>query len=406
MRFLRRRLWLTLPIALGVFIVFGVYTLLRPASVVSLEMATAGVNKNVLDDVLSARKADIAAPGEVPYGDDGEINILALGIDSRKEGQEQHCDAIHMVTLNVRNWTVKITSVPRGTYSPLPKGRTYLSTDYYVANACGFGGLDYGVAQIEKIVGVKADYVATVGFSEALGIFRTMGLPTTETLQFLRHRRSYQIGDPQRSHNQALFIKDNALQLIDGKGISPTMLHVMYHMINTDLDFDSVKALYDGYRASGLAQHPERITLEMRPYYDVTDMHFDPEHAAEQIDALLAPIRGVTSKEDLSDRPLVETQAVLVAYLRDALDSPEEVERIIEAQSWRQVEDEQTRESYQYAFTEKYVTNLMGKNDASRAKAKEVLITYILEKQFMKVKDYEDQGRALFTMLFPNTKVE
>ena len=362
---------------------------MQPAPSISLEAAEPPA-WDAVAEVLAQRKQEIDTPSEVPFGSDTQINILALGLDSRKEGQERHCDAIHMVTLDLANWTVTITSVPRGTIVPIPG--QYAPNEYYIANACAFAGLDYGVSQIEKIVGVKADYVATVGFSQALGIFRLLDMPTTETLQWLRHRRSYAIGDPQRSHNQAVFMKDVSLKLLGGDGISTPLFYMLYSLIDTDLDFKTAQALYTAYRAAGIAEQPEDIALAMRPHFETQDLHFDPEHADAQVQALIDKLQGRVSTEDLSNRPLAEIQDELEAYLRHALASDDTVEHVYEEQLWEQLENENVREELHLRFLEKYVRELKEK-DYDRSV--QIITDYILEKQYFGLKDWEEKGRAL-----------
>ena len=346
--------------------------------------------------VIQARETEIDADSTASFGSDTQINILALGVDSRKEGREQHCDAIHMVTLDLADWSILITSVPRGTYAPLPLGREYKETDYYVSNACAFGGLDYGVKQIEKIAGIKADYVATVGFSQALGIFRVLNLPTTETLQWLRHRQSYAIGDPQRSQNQAVFMKDIALRLLGDDGVSTLLLHILYSLVDTDLDFKTTQALYEAYRAAGIADRPEDISLTMKPYFETKEYHFDPDNADAQVDALLAVLKGRLSPEDLSYKSVAELQVELVKYLRESLASEDTVIHVYNEQLWRQVEDAEVREELHFRFTEKYVKEV---RDTDPAKAVEIVTDYILEKQYYELSEWEEKGRVLLETL-------
>lgn len=377
------------PAALVALVGGATWYVLAPLPVPSMEIARPAVD-DALAGVLERRSQEIAAEGDLPFGEDGVINILTLGIDSRKEGAEKHCDAIHLVTLNTNDWTVLLTSVPRGTYSPLPPGRSYLETDYYLANACAFGGLDYGITQIERVLGVKADYVATVGFSQALGIFRALDMPTTETLQWLRHRQSYQIGDPQRSQNQATFMKDVALRLLEDEGISTPMLYLLYSLVDTDLDFAAAKALYKGYLAAGTTA--EDITFAMKPYYKTEELHFDPTNADEQIEGLLSRIRGRVSKLDLSERPLEDIQRDLVGYLEEGLENDEAVRHVVTEQVWRQVENDSLRESFHYRYLAAYVRMLL---PDSRETAEQLVTDYILEMQFFDRKEWVLQGRAL-----------
>lgn len=376
-------------------VVAGGLLFVQPASKVTLEAAEPPA-WDAVGDVLAARREEIDSASTIPFGSETQINILALGIDSRKEGAEQHCDAIHMVTLDLSDWTILITSVPRGTYAPLPPGREYLPTDYYVSNACAFGGLDYGVDQIEKIAGVKADYVATVGFSQALGIFRALDLPTTQTLQWLRHRQSYAIGDPQRSQNQAVFMKDIAIRLLGEDGISTLMMHILYSLVDTDLDFKTTQALYDAYRASEIADHPERIELAMKPFYETQVYHYDPENADAQVDALVASLKGRLSAADLSYKTAAELQDELEKYLRESLASDDTVVHVYNEQLWRQLDDEAAREELHFRFMEKYLREL---RDTDHDKAVEVATDYVLEKQFYGLTDWETKGRALLADL-------
>lgn len=382
-----------LVVSLTVVIVLGslAYLFLRPGAKISLSAAEILV-QDVSDQVMAERlKAIETTDEQISFGDKNEINILTLGIDSRKEGAENHCDAIHLVTLNIEDWTIKITSVPRGTFSPLPPGREYLSTDYYLSNACGFGGLEYGIDQIEKVLGIKADYVATVGFSEALGIFRTLNLPTTATLQWLRHRQTYAIGDPQRSQNQATFMKDMALRLTKD-GMSPTLLYLLHSFVDTDLPYSAAKALYDGYRASDLGDHPERITFDMKPYFATQELHLDTSAADDQVSALVERLKGHLSADDLSLKTVDEIQGVLVDYLREGLGDPDKIKHIVDDRLWDQVEDSSVREELHYRFIVKYIDSIRG---TSPAEAQKLATDYVLEMEYFGLDNWAKKGHHL-----------
>lgn len=361
----------------------------------SVSAVTPRVNSAV-DTVLSARKATVLGLDDVPFGDDQTINVLVLGLDSRKEGIEQHCDAIHMVSVNTKDWTVLMTSVPRGTYAYIPPG-TYADNEYYLANACAFAGLDYGVEQIERIVGVKADYVVTAGFSQVLGILRTLELPTTESLQWLRNRQSYAIGDPQRSQNQAVFLKDVAMKLFDGDGIPNILFHLLYSFVDTDMDESTARALYDGLLVHSIANRPDDVVLAMEPHFDVQEIHFDPANASEQIDDLLARLEGRLSRFDLSGRTIEDVQHDLVAYLEAVLEGTEgSITDVIDQRLWLQVEESGIRESLQYRFIAKRATALSATNHEF---AVQFVADYILEQQTLGSLVWEAKGRALLETL-------
>lgn len=353
--------------------------------------------QEVVDEVLADRAQNIEESGEVNFGQDNEINVLVLGLDSRKANHEPHCDAIHMFTLNIEDWSIQVTSVPRGTYAYIPPG-TYPENEYYLANACAFAGLDYGIEQIENIAGVKADYVATVGFSQVIGIMRTLELPTTESLQWLRHRQSYAIGDPQRSHNQAVFMKDLILTQADKlRGdLGTPLVYVLYSIINTDMDYKVARALVNGYLESDIDERPEDITLSMRPYYATQDLHLDLEHPEEQIDQFLEFIKPYLSEEDLSGRELEDIQSDLIVYLEGRLAAEESVSDVYEKRLWLQIEEDMVREQMHYAFLERYAREV-ARTDSDRAL--DIITQYIFEKQTLGETDYANLGRDLMSEL-------
>ncbi len=352
--------------------------------------------QDVLDTVVEDRLSRELSE-DVAFGNEKEINILLLGLDQRKDWENPHCDAIHLFTLDLEDWTVTITSVPRGTYAYIPQ--KLAPTEYYMANTCSYEGLEYGIAQVEKLLGTKTDYYVTVNFSQTLGILRLFQMPTTESLQFLRHRQSYQIGDPQRSHNQAVFMKD----LIYSQGgrlnsdVSLPFMYAVYNFLDTDLPFSSAKALIDGYLQNGLLERKDAITHKMVPYHNVVDMHFDPENAEAQVQALVDRIRPYLSKEDLSDKTLEEIQAELVAYMDDGIDDPETVRDVVRRQLWLQVEDEVMREKLHYDFIEEQV--YLWVNEGKKDEAIALVSSYIVEKQALGIEDYEQRGKGLLKFI-------
>lgn len=328
----------------------------------------------LLTDVIAGR-LETVGDDLVDFGDQSEVNILLLGLDARTGWDAPHCDAIHMLTLNIDDWTMQITSVPRGTTAYIPG--EYEEHEYYLANACAFAGLDHGIREIEKVLGVKHDYLVTVGFSQTIGILRAFELPTTEGLQWLRHRQSYAIGDPQRSHNQAVFMKDvivGHLNKFRSVFALPMQL-VLYNSVNTDLPFAHAKALLHGFVSAEIDARPDDIVLAMKPYYETVDYHFDPEHAAEQIEEKLDRVAPYLSREDLSRRSLEEIQKDLMNFLDGELER-ESYEDVMAARTWLQVEDSAARASYHYKFVE-LAYNALRENDFESAK--NVITDYLLE---------------------------
>ncbi len=377
-------LFLTSLIILAV-LVFGLSAIAEDWSWNDAQMAQVD---NILNEVSAARLD--ADDSEINFGESSQVNVLLLGLDSRKEDEEPHCDAIHMFTLDLVDWDIVITTVPRGTYAYIPQ---YLEeTEYYLANACSYEGLEYGIDQIEKVVGVQADYVATVNFSQTLGILRLLDLPTTETLQWLRHRQSYQIGEPQRAHNQAVFLKDmiiDHLQKFESSFTLP-MQYLLYSFVDTDMDFSTARALLQGYIDADIDENPDEIWLTMRPYYETVDYHYDPETVGEQIEDWIEFLRPYLSSDDLTELSLDEIQASIIAYMWDSIESLESIEDIVDDQLWLQVEDDDTREELHYAAIEAYVGQLDDQEVII-----DTLSLYILEKETLELEDWAQKGKEL-----------
>jgi anionic cell wall polymer biosynthesis LytR-Cps2A-Psr (LCP) family protein len=348
---------------------------------------------DVLFDLAERRERLINPDDQVDFGDDKTINVLILGLDSRKGQSNPHCDAIHMFQLNVEDWSMVITSVPRGTYANIP--RRLADNQYYLANACAIEGLEFGIAQIERIVGVKADYYVTVGFSQVYGILRTLQLPTTESLQWLRHRQSYAIGDPQRSRNQAVFMKDLLLTQL-GRFRSDAFkpfLFILYNMVNTNMEFPVARALFFGYLNSGIDVRPDDIKLLMKPHHEVQDLHLDFENADEQMRALLNRIAPYLSKDDLSGRPLADYQTELIRFLEMEINSREGFLAVYEQRLWLQIEDDELREEWHFKYLEKMVFDLVDIGELEEAER--LLTQYLVEKEAIQQWFYFEKGKEL-----------
>lgn len=314
-----------------------------------------------------------------PFGEDKIVRILFIGLDSRIGQESGHCDAIQLISIDNNSTStgaITITAVPRGTYSPLPPGKGATSTDYYVSNACGLGGLDYGIAQIEKILGVKADYLVVVGFSEALGIMRVLHLPTTETLRWLRNRHGYAIGEPQRAHNHSEFIKQMMVKFVPTKKskLETAMQYIVYKLIKTDLSFAQTQKIIDVVSAMDIANHPEKIQLAMKPLFFVQDIAYDPEHLDEQLDQTLGKISNQLNVKDYSGVPKETTQIKLLDNIETNKNDPQFIAWAYQHNLWLQIDDDNQRLNIQYNLLASYLLLLSTKKERETA-----IADYIVE---------------------------
>ena len=327
-----------------------------------------------------------------PFGEDGIVRVLVLGLDSRAGQTAGHCDVIQMIEINKNNNTVDITAVPRGTYSPLPLGKATTSSDYYVSNACGLAGLDYGINQIEKILGKKADYLVMVGFSETLGILRNLKLPTTETLQWLRQRQGYAIGEPQRARNHSTFIKGLLTKFLPEKKskLDIPFHYIMYKIVKTDLTFDDSEKIFDALVAMDLPKHPERVTLFMRPSYNVQDIPYDPSTAGDYVNKMIGPVKNYLSGTSYTGVTVEQADKRIADILDQKKDDKDFVVWAYDNQLWLQIENDILREEKRFEVMNKYLDSL---NDETEKK--QIITDYILEMKYLSLDDWASKGEEL-----------
>ncbi|MFA6486363.1 MAG: hypothetical protein WCT40_03285 [Candidatus Magasanikbacteria bacterium] len=346
-----------------------------------------------IEDIINARRIDTNNSVAVdPFGDDQIVRVLFIGLDARVGQTSGHCDSIQLISVDDIAGTVDITAVPRGTYSPLPPGKGATSSDYYVSNACGLGGLEYGIKQIEKILGVKADYLVVVGFSEALGIIRSLGLPTTETLQWLRNRHGYAIGEPQRARNHSTFIKQMMIKFVPAKisTLNTALQYIVYKLVKTDLSFAQAQKIVEAVSAMDIVSHPEKIRLMMKPLFIVQDIPYDPEHIDEYLDQTLGPVKQWLAKDDYSGVSGATVQEKLLSVIQNSQDIPEFITWACQNNLWLQIEDDNKRLLAQYDLIVKYLALLPNQKDRES-----VIADYIIEMENRGELDWRAQAQKL-----------
>ena len=385
-----------LPILIGVgswFVVNAVVSNQQSAEEKKVQEELQAQIQSVVDTRLAVQQG---GEDSNPFGDDGIVRVLLIGLDSRSGSTTGHCDAIQLVEINKNNQTVNITAVPRGTYSPLP-GSGHLPSDYYVSNACGLGGLDYGINQIEKILGQKADYVVMIGFSEALGAFRLLNLPTTETLQWLRLRQSYAIGEPQRAHNHSTFLKQLLVKFIPANtsSLDTAWEYLLYQLVDTDLSFKQTQGIIAALSTMDVANHSEYISLSMKPAYAVVDIPYNSENLDEYLSAMLNPIATKIPEGAYTGVSEDEEQQKLIDLINVGLEDTDFVKRAFEQKLWLQIEDAGTRESVHFALLKNYLSQI-----SDSEAAKNLLADYIIEMEYSEQTDWATAGRDLLAEKF------
>lgn len=358
-----------------------------------------------INNIIESRQKErinIDIDGDVdPFGEDGIVRVLLIGLDSRAGQTAGHCDVIQMIEVDEKNNKVDITAVPRGTYSPLPYGKAATSSDYYVSNACGLAGLDYGINQIEKILGKKADYLVMVGFSETLGILRNLKLPTTETLQWLRQRQGYAIGEPQRARNHSTFIKKLLTDYLPEKNskFNTPFHYILYKIIKTDLTFDESEKIVDVLVSMELKNNPTKINIFMRPSYDVQDIAYDPATAGEYVQKMIGPIKNYLKGTSYTGITTEEADQRIIDSIDEKFSDTEFIKWAFDNQLWLQIENGTIREEKHYGIMIEYISKMNIEQEKEQ-----IVADYILEMRYLGLEDCAVKGEELLKVELSKNK--
>ncbi len=323
------------------------------------------------------------------------LTILLLGLDSRRGDQRPRCDAIHLVTFSPPEEKIIITSVPRGIHVDLENVAT---PSAYLGNSCHIKGIDYAVAEIIRITNLHPDHIIKINFSQALGVLRILNIPTTPTLQFLRDRKSYYWGDNQRSHNQALFIKDMILNHTHQVASLPkTIKKLAFKMVDTDsLDFETADSILNWVVKNNLPQKPDQIELVTKPTptYKINDVHFEQSKFA-------------TESAWQNDKDFQAYQQELESYLKNLVGQAEKyldsgqkdsalklLKTPFSQQLWLQLENDPLRNQFHLALLRLYVLSSKDKDEASI-----LLLDFITEMEMVKSEELKKQAEELMKSL-------
>ena len=323
-----------------------------------------------------------------------EYHILLLGLDGRKGDNKPRCDAVHIFSFSPKFNYLLISSIPRGTQLSPETDSTYL------ANSCSRNGIEYTIAQIEKMSQIKIDAVLKVGFSETLGILRTLKMPTTSTLQFLRSRR-YPIGDNQRSHNQALFIKDMIVARFEEfYNLPQSIKSWLLNTVDTDLTYHQAEYLLQSFYQNGVYKNPDNILLETLPKQSpyVKDLHLpEVEYQPEDKDPSFRQYQ----------QNLFDYQENLILRASNLIKSgqTESARKLIETpfsqKLWLQLENEAERQDLHYRLLEVYTRSIIEKSELNK-----VLNNYLEEMTAFQNGQYIAKAEFLLSAYLPDLRAD
>ncbi|QWH20199.1 LytR family transcriptional regulator [Bacillus mycoides] len=157
---------------------------------------------NTLDTVhkpLDRDKSDKRSE-KVNVSDKKPISILMMGVDQRGEDQGRS-DSLMLFTLNPKTKSMKITSIPRDSYTEIV-GRGKKDK---INHAYAFGGIDMAVKTVENFLNVPVDHYIEVNMEGFRDIVDAVGgIDVNNDLEFVQEGMHFSKGDIHLNGEQAL----------------------------------------------------------------------------------------------------------------------------------------------------------------------------------------------------------
>lgn len=285
------------------------------------------------------------------------VTILITGLDSRLgEGHSHpHADANHVVSLWLDEGKAEVISIPRDT--PADAGFHDTSGLNKLTNVRANRGRNTYHREVVRISGVpKINHYIEFGFSQAMGLLELLGFQENakSTLQSLRSRHSYGIGDFQRSYNQGQFIRQMILKQtanLDGGIMTEVLLRGALLLVDTDLSAEQASSYLQQMKSKGFGKK-EDIVVRMKPSMkmQVTAFDFtDPTVVAalqKQNDRTASKQgTGKKSGDEMGNQVTKKLEQLLVSSKRNLPKNPKAVigqlEPYFKQRAWLQVPSSQ-----------------------------------------------------------------
>ncbi|MEH7510617.1 LytR family transcriptional regulator [Priestia megaterium] len=205
---------------------------------------------------------------KVSFSKRDPISILLLGVDQRA-GDRGRSDSLILMTLNPKDQSMKMVSIPRDTRTEIVGKGT---TDK-INHAYAFGGVDMAVNTVEKFLDVPVDYYVQVNMESFKDIVDAVGgvtvnndlnfnydgysfkkgnltLDGKEALAYSRMRKQDPRGDFGRQMRQRQIIEGvieegASVQSLANYG---TILDTIGTNVRTNLTFDDMKQIQSNYK--------------------------------------------------------------------------------------------------------------------------------------------------------------
>ncbi|SFB10913.1 transcriptional attenuator, LytR family [Lentibacillus halodurans] len=197
-----------------------------------------------------------------------QLNVLLLGVDER-EHDSGRSDALMVLSLEPKNEEMQLISIPRDTRTTIVGE----GVEDKINHAYAFGGSDMSVATVENFLDIELDYYVRMNMEGLQELVDRLGTITVDneiawndgeydfnvgpmemdgdqTMAYVRMRKQDPNGDFGRTERQRKVIQG----IIDrGASVGSVTkindyIDVLGNNMATNMDFDDMKMLFNGYR--------------------------------------------------------------------------------------------------------------------------------------------------------------
>lgn len=347
-----------------------------------IKAAFEDTSRDISDSLLLMGEDTSASSSKNAFGNAKRINIALIGVDGRFGSSGGHADANHVLSIMPEIGKVEIISIPRDTYVYCgyedSTGLNKLTVFYMARGKKAY--LDT-IAKIARLGSVP--YYIEFGFSQAMGILRWLGFNSSQTLQVLRTRKSFAVGDYQRVYNQAQFIRQAMVRnfgLLNGP-LRPVVLRGILALVRTNLNYEKLSEIAESLNQTSFAESADNISIKVRPSLRVNFKVFDfsnqenvsslrnqlnLDHIAEKDTTAFSPkdFQGYLSKK---------IEGIIFSAAKDTLKNPtiaiNKVKNIYSQKVWLQIADTQKSLNYSRQISAILITSYNKKKDSISARA-------------------------------------
>ncbi|ETI69711.1 LCP family protein [Neobacillus vireti] len=156
-------IWIFVPLLIVVLSGAGYATFL-------LNKAESVINKSYKPVNTTSKRATQVNP------DMDNISILLMGVDAAKSREKQYgeairTDALLVATLNKKEKSVKLLSIPRDSYVHIPEKDTYTKINH----AHAYGGAKLTIETVQELLDIPIDYYVKINFYAFIDVVNALG---------------------------------------------------------------------------------------------------------------------------------------------------------------------------------------------------------------------------------------